>query len=122
MPSGPLADPERKHLWVVLTDPCPQQSNLLVSICSLRPDRFHDPACVIEAGEHPRISHKSWVEYRRSHIARAGALVNGEKAWLYKQDAPVCDELFERITTGLLRSDHVPERVKRYYLGVGPAY
>ena len=61
MPSGPFSDPNRLHLWVVLTDPCVNEANLIVSFSSVQPGRFHDPGCIVEAGEHRRIKVQSWA-------------------------------------------------------------
>ena len=39
MPSGPPDDPDRLHLWIVLTDPCADhEANLVVNVCTLRDD------------------------------------------------------------------------------------
>jgi hypothetical protein len=101
MPSGPLDDPERRHLWIILTDPCPRDAHLLVSASTLRENRFHDPSCIIEPGEHKRIKARSWIEYRRCRAELSTALVNGEASWLYHPAEPVSDELLERICDGL---------------------
>jgi hypothetical protein len=122
MPSGPQADPDRKHLWVILTDACLMEAHLLVSICTLRADRFHDPACILNPGDHRRIKDPSWVEYRRSRTMHSYALVNGASAWLYHPDDPISDPVFERICEGLLTSEHTPIRFKRYFDNTGRAF
>ncbi len=83
MPSGPPDDPERRHLWVILTDSCQHEANLLVNVSTLRDGRFHDPACILEPGEHKRITVRSWIEYRRAKAVYSSALIKGEAAWLY---------------------------------------
>lgn len=119
MPSGPAADPNRLHLFVILTDPCPRGANLLVSVSSVREGRFHDPACIVEAGEHRRIKVRSWVEYRLTRAVLCAALIKGEAAWLYRPDEPITDELHRRMCGGLMASDHCPPRLRRYFEGKG---
>ena len=123
MPSGPPDDPDRLHLWIILTDPCAaHEANLVVNVCTLHDGRFHDPACLIERDEHRRVKHTSWVDYHRSKAVHSTALQKGVSAWLYHPDEPVSDALFNRICAGLLESDHTSVRMRRYFEGKGPAF
>ncbi len=120
--SGPANDPERKHLWIILTETCALGANLLVCVTSLRENQFFDPACIIEPNEHRRIPRRSWIEYRRCRAERSDTLIQGEAAWLYQTVEPISDALFERVCTGLLKSNYVPIRLKLYFEGKGPAF
>jgi hypothetical protein len=122
MPSGPRDDPERLHLWVVLTDPCALEANIIVSLCTLHQDRYHDPSCVLEAGEHRRIKVRSWANYRLARAVHSNNLVKGEAAWLYRIDAPVSDAVYERLCAGLLASEHTAIRLRRYFEGKAAAF
>jgi hypothetical protein len=122
MPSGPAADPDRLHLWIVLTDPCPDGANLLVNVSSVKPGQFHDATCTITAGLHPRIKLTSWVEYRRARAIHTEALVKGANAWLYRISTPISDELHTRICQGFMESEHSVPRLRRYLAGEGPAF
>jgi hypothetical protein len=122
IPSGPRHDPERKHLWIILTDQCPLNAHLIVSVCTIRIGEYHDPSCVIEAGEHPRIKEKSYVLYRLARAERHNTLINGEAAWLYQKDETVSDALFERVCAGVAASEHIPIRMLRYFNGRGSAF
>ena len=122
MPSGPPDDPERRHLWIILTDPCQDEANLIVNVTTFRDGRFHDPTCVMEVGEHKRVTVRSWIEYRRARAIHSAALVKGEAAWLYHPAEPATDALFERICKGLLDSDFTPIRIKHYFNGDGSAF
>ena len=69
IPSGPDHDPERHHLFVILTDPQPDSNTvLLVSLSTLRRALPHDATCVIAAGEHPFVRRNSYVFYARARI------------------------------------------------------
>lgn len=122
MPSGPANDPSRKHLWIILTDPCPMNAHLLVNVTTVHEGHFHDPACVLKAGDHRRIKHPSWMEYRRCRVELTSALEKGHAAWYYHADEPVSDDVLKRICDGLLNSEHTPGRIRNYFLGKGPAY
>jgi hypothetical protein len=122
IPSGPPGDPERLHLWIILTDPCPLQANLIVSVSSIQEGRFHDPTCLLTPGEHKRVTKPSWVEFRRCKAIHSYALTRGVAAWLYHADEPVTEVLFGRICKGLLESEHTPIRMQRYFLGKDSAF
>jgi hypothetical protein len=83
IPSGPVGNPDQKHLFILLTDPVPTANGgkevLLVGVSSVRNGQFHDPACLLYSGDHPFIDHKSYVNYRMARIEEAGKLVNGVK-------------------------------------------
>ena len=64
IPSGPEHDPDRMHLFVVLTNPFDDRGDgvqrvLLVSLSTVHDHKNHDPACVLEAGEHRFVKHES---------------------------------------------------------------
>lgn len=122
IPSGPERDPNRYHLWVVLTDPCQHEANLLVSISTLHSNRFHDPACVIEAGEHKRITAQSWAVYRLCRAMLSASLVKGEASWMYRVAEPVSDAIFGRLCAGVMESEHISPRMRRYFSGKGGAF
>jgi hypothetical protein len=122
MPSGPLRDPDRNHLWVILTDPCPVEANLIVSISTLHLGRFHDPACVIEAGAHRKITVQSWAVYKLCRAVQSASLTKGEAAWLYRADEPVSNGLYEQLCKGVLESEHIAPRLRRYFEGKGPPF
>ena len=56
IPSGPAHDPDRKHLFIVLTDPTEVleytgKHSLLVGVVTLQTDLHHDATCVLYAGD-----------------------------------------------------------------------
>ena len=57
IPSGPRTDPNRKHLFILLTDPTVDAAGrsfvLMVSLSTVRAGVPHDPTCILYAGDHP---------------------------------------------------------------------
>lgn len=122
IPSGPPRDPDRNHLWVVLTDPCPAEANLIISISSVKAGHFYDPACVIDAGAHRRITVQSWAVYKLCRAVHSVSLIKGEAAWLYRADDPVSDKLFEQLCKGVHETEHIAPRLRRYFEGKGSPF
>lgn len=63
IPSGPPNDPDRLHLFIAVTDVCPDGDQLIAGISTIR-GGYYDRACVIPAGAHPFIVSDSYAEYR----------------------------------------------------------
>jgi hypothetical protein len=113
--SGPAEDPERLHLHVVLTDICANGFHLVGPIASIRAGQFHDPTCVIHAGEHEFIRHDSFFVYRRLDTIAARTLALGIDSWSYRRLAPISEQLHLRICNAIAGSVHCPRRVKAYW-------
>lgn len=120
VPSGPAHDSERKHLFVVLTDPAevleyPGKHSLLVGIASIYPEIPHDPACELYAGDHEFIRHKSYVEFARAAIEQSQKLVNGVKRGELVAKAMLAEEIFARVCKGLTESRFTAPRILTFY-------
>ena len=98
----------KEHLFVILTNECPEKNHLLVNFSSIHPNVFHDDACVVNAGEHPFIKRPSYIEYRRAGTVKASHLIKCD----FTQKEDVSDELYTRICNGLMLSIHTPKRKK----------
>ena len=69
IPSGPVHDPDRMHLFVCMTNPIGfEQSTLWVPVNSVRAGAFVDPACLIDVGDHPFIRAESFIHYQFARI------------------------------------------------------
>ena len=118
VPSGPASDPNRKHLFVLVTGPTqhgPEKNALMVSLSSCKPGMYYDPSCIINAGEHPFVRKSSFVDYSRARIECADSLIRGVKAGILIPHEQVGDALFERICEGLTTSRHTAKRILDFY-------
>jgi len=62
--------PDIHHLYAVMNDPCPEGLCLMVNVTSIRA-RYHDPACLLDDGDHPFIQHPSYMLYRLAATMKA---------------------------------------------------
>ncbi|MDR1613128.1 MAG: hypothetical protein LBT97_10170 [Planctomycetota bacterium] len=103
-----------KHLFFVVLGPVvfPGYSRpphfVLVNATTFHKGSWNDPACVLDAGEHPFIRHKSYIAYRH---ARIDPQENVERFARQKLDdcSPV---LLARIASGLAVSRFTPRFIK----------
>jgi len=115
VPSGPGENGQ--HLYVIVTNPCAEQQCLMVTMSSIKEGRFHDPACILAAGEHPFITKPSFIDYRLSWQVRCDHVVKCVDGWVYTSKTDVTDELFGKICGGIPASDFMPVRLYRYFEG-----
>lgn len=115
VPSGPSHDPDRKHLFIVLTKPDIARDVLIVGIASIPQQANHDKACELTKGEHAFLRHPSYVRFRGAHIVAAQALIDSVKAGVMVVREPVSDATMERIINGLQKSLFVSPKIRQYF-------
>lgn len=122
VPSGPVHDSERKHLFVLLTDPFDVEgiaSVLMVSLSSRYPGLPYDPACLLYPGDHPFFTRESYVVYAKARIEPSEKLQRGvERGALTPKD--IMDAgIFARISQGLETSRLTAPRMLTLYRKAG---
>jgi hypothetical protein len=87
------------HLWIVVSDPEKDPGRVLIaSMTSHDPDK--EDVCLIHAGEHPRVKHKTCICYRPM---KQTTLVNLERlrhSGILDMNVPVGQEILQRIRKG----------------------
>lgn len=118
IPSGPAHDPTRLHLFIVLCDPRsvevgdPTPHVALVSLCSVLPDRYHDPSCILGPGDHPFITRHSYIYYADTWIKAVSNVENGVGRGEYTPREMLDEAVMARVYNGLMASRHAKPRVK----------
>jgi hypothetical protein len=117
VPSGPVADPDRKHLFILLTDPGGSgvKQILMVPLLSIKPNVPHDSSCVLLPGDHPFVKRASFVQFARARIEDASKLLRGVKDGKLIPHDPVDSVLFTKICKGLAQSPYTPGKILKFY-------
>lgn len=116
IPSGADHDPDRKHLFILLTDPQPpDQATLLVNIAPVYDKIPHDPTCYLHPGDHPFIRHQSYVNYARARIEAAPKLAEGVKRGWFVPQGTIEGGIFARVCQGLMESRHTAPKIKKFF-------
>jgi len=70
--TGSPTDISKSHLYVVLTEPVDTATRkgciIWVPWNSVKEKLFHDGTCILDVGDHPFITKKTWVNYQRAAI------------------------------------------------------
>jgi hypothetical protein len=88
------------HLWVVISDPEKNPSRVLfVSMTSYDVDK--------EAGEHPRVRHKTCINYKLTRHSTLEILDRLADTGYLQMQPPVSEEILQRIRRGLSLSRRI---------------
>jgi len=120
VPSGPVNDPDRKHLFVLLTDPIEApdfegKQVLMVNIASVPNGLPYDATCIIQPAEHRFIKHESYVFYAKARIEAADKLLRGVKSGQLTAHDLMGHALVQRISDGLQKSPHTTPKIWHFY-------
>jgi hypothetical protein len=116
IPSGPVDDPDRKHLFICLTDPGGTERDvLLVSISTVVPGQPFDATCRLYAGDHPFIRHDSFVSYRSLRVEIAQRLTSGVASGVLVPREPLDPGVFARVCKGVEQSRSVAPKFLIYF-------
>lgn len=116
VPSGPANDPDRKHLHVLLTDPCGVGKQvLMVPICSVKPDLPHDSTCLLSPGDHQFLQHASYVAYSKCRVEAAADVAKLVGGGYFTIKEPASEELIARIAAAISTSKFIKPFARDFY-------
>lgn len=113
--SGPC-----KHLHVICNDPVHHPALgcytvLAVNITSVNSALEYDASCVLQAGEHPFITHESYVYYKKADLFSADRMEQAINDGAYQVDHDFTDATFVKILKGFEISPEIPYKIQRFY-------
>jgi len=117
IPSGPG---EKSHLFTIVLGPKQldgyggSDQVVMVSVTTVKPDFPFDPACVIQAGEHPFIDRESYVYYREPRIETVAHVKKMVETLGWQPREECSPELFKKIIKGLRESKRLPRYVRTF--------
>lgn len=103
IPSGPS---DLMHLFIVCSGPSdPPDFRLIVSISSIKKGKFHDPTCILEAGEHEFVTAPSFVAYRHAGQRTSGQIQRCIASGEFVPRADLGMKVLQRVMSGFDDSD-----------------
>jgi hypothetical protein len=111
--TGPSFDQDKGHLYIVLTDPCPDKQNLAVPVCTCR--QKYDNSCLLGKGDHDFLKHNSFVFYAKAELFAAEVLIKRVIDGDITYKGLVDEGIFARISHGLTTSPFVVPSIFKYY-------
>ena len=94
------------HLWIVISDPAKDSDRvLLVSMTTYDVDK--EDVCLIEAGEHPKVKHKTCICYKPARATSLANLNRLRDSGYIEMQEPVSADLLQRIRRGAALSRRI---------------
>ena len=102
-----LPDPSADgHLWVIISDPEKDADRVLfVSMTSYDVDK--EDVCLIQAGEHPRVTHTTCIHYKLTRHSSLEILDRLRDTGYLRVQPPVSEDVLRRIRRGASLSKRI---------------
>src|SRR5262249_20181717 len=94
------------HLWVVISDP-EKDSERVVMVSLTTYEDYKEDVCLLDAGDHPRISHKTCIAYNEARMTTLENLIALRDGGQLSIQAPVSPEVLARIRDGVSKSTRI---------------
>lgn len=96
------------HLWVVISDPYKDKDRVLIAnLSTIRGRQLEDLSCVIEPGEHTRVTVKSHVAFSHARVYTDHQLNVMEQGSTIQMKQAFSPELVSRIRDGAAKTPHL---------------
>jgi len=99
------------HLYFVISDVTEHSDRVVIVNLTSWDDRA-DRTCVVDIGDHPFITHKSYINYRKANLTTTRKLDEAEGKKMIFKDKPASQELLRRIQAGAHASDRTRNWIK----------
>ncbi len=108
-----LPSPDSKHLFFVLTQPFGEPPVvIMVNISTVRGLRFEDHTTILDCGDHPYITHRSFVAFDYARKIRVDVIEQKINEGSTQLMDDLSDDIVQRILEGFLRSSRTPSDLK----------
>jgi hypothetical protein len=111
---------EDGHLWVIISDTNNDGELLEVNITSTNnPDgtrrKYIDNSCIVNVGEHPWITHESFLYYRKARGTEQSAIDRLLQARLITSNENVSSRLLRKIQDGAKKSVYLETNLEKFF-------
>jgi hypothetical protein len=88
---------------------------LVVNMTTCHPLKWFDSSCVLNVGDHPKISHASYINYHESEELNANKILDERLKHLLNLEADISDAIVQKIQDGAKKTKHLPNKFKKYF-------
>ena len=94
------------HLWVVISDP-DRDVERVVLVSMTTYEDYKEDVCLLDVGDHPRVSHKTCIAYNEARMTTLANLRALQDGGHLRAQVSVTKELLARIRDGVSRSTKI---------------
>lgn len=103
------------HLYFVLSDPNKDNEVLVVNMSSVHDINRVDQSCILEVGEHEKITNRSFMFYGKAKAMKVKEILEGCMMGIIENQKEVSDVLLQRMQIGAKKSPFLPEGLKKFF-------
>lgn len=104
---------EGAHVWVVISNPAPNDGKVLVVSWTTLREYSADHACYLEPGDHPAITWKSTIAYTRARVWDPEKIVSAVEGKALRRLDDLKPQTLQKIRNGALASHELRSEWKR---------
>jgi len=106
------------HLWIILTDPSRADGKSVAANVTDFQNNQGDTTCVLDVGDHPRITKRSVINYNDAQMVDESKLQEAERSKYIVKCEPATERLLAKVQEGALTSDDMnPRLAERVRIG-----
>jgi hypothetical protein len=94
-----FSDRSEPHLWILISD-IENHPDEVIRVHATTYEPHKDQSCILEAGDHRRIIHRSCIAYRNARLESLTTLIGLVDDGTIVLDEPVSAEILKRIRDG----------------------
>ena len=88
---------------------------MVVNMTTYRNTGREDNSCILNVGDHPKVTRKSWIKYSESEELLINKLLDDRLNKLIDFEEDISDELLQRIQDGAKKSLYLPRKFYKYF-------
>jgi hypothetical protein len=117
VPSGPTGF----HLHLIIYGPSVVVNHgtvaqvAMVGVTSIKPGVPHDPACILQVGQHPFIQHASFLAYRHMRVDPAAHVQQMVAGGVWQPHSACSQQLLQDAIAGVCASKLTPRAMKTIF-------
>ena len=94
------------HLWVLISDP-DRDAERVVLVSMTTYEDYKEDVCLLDVGDHPRVSHKTCIAYNEARMTTLEKLRVSQDGGHLIVQAPVWKGVLTRIRDGVSKSTKI---------------
>lgn len=103
------------HMYFVLSEPDIEDKVLVVNITDINNPAGIDKSCILNIGDHPRITKKSVVYYKQAIAMSASAILKQFQTKELEQIEDLPEQTLKKMQDGAKKSIFLSIKLKKYF-------
>ena len=110
-----LPTEKKTHIRFIISDPDENNNVLVVNMTTFHNNGREDTSCILDIGDHPKIEHKSWLNYAESEELHILKLTEGSIRRIIPFDSNISDEVLKKIQQGARKTSQLAKKFRKYF-------